>query len=223
MPPNVQWCEENLCALVSAPANTWSNLAYVMIGLWMWRQARSLPSRGITFYGPATVVVGVCSLAYHASYTFFFQFFDFVGMFVFLDLVIVSDLGRLGFASPRRQRNLWLSLVVSSSAALPLLFFRGIPIQLLVAMTVVVWLGLEITLLRARTGERWLLWLSMGLAGVAGLFSAADLTGLYCDPSDHLLQGHAIWHVLTACSFYTIFLSPARLPGGGVGDSISLG
>ena len=41
-PPNVQWCEENLCALVTAPANTWSNLAYIVVGLVMWAAARRL-------------------------------------------------------------------------------------------------------------------------------------------------------------------------------------
>lgn len=212
MPPNVQWCEENLCALVTAPANTWSNLAYVIIGFAIWRQARGFAGRGLAFYAPATLAVGVFSLVYHASYTFFFQFFDFVGMFVFLDLVIVADLGRLGWASAQRQRNLWLLLVVTSSASVPVLFFAGIPIQLLVAATVAAWLWLEFALLRARGGGSGLLWISITFAGVAGLFSAADVTGIYCDPSDHLFQGHAIWHVLTACSFYAIFRHHAQLP-----------
>ena len=212
LPPNVQWCEENLCALVTAPANTWSNLAYLIVAIVMWRQAAGLPGRGVDFYGPAAAVVGICSLVYHASYTFVFQFFDFVGMFVFLDLMITSDLVRLGRASAARQRSLWLFLVVTSSGLVPALFFAGIPIQFLVVATIAPWLWLEFALLRARGGRRDLLWLSIALAAVAGLFSAADVTRIYCRPDDHFLQGHAIWHVLTACSFYAIFRHHAQLP-----------
>ena len=31
-PPNVDWCEEELCAWVVNPADTWSNLAYIALG-----------------------------------------------------------------------------------------------------------------------------------------------------------------------------------------------
>lgn len=151
-PPNVQWCEENLCALVTAPANTWSNLAYIVVGLVMWAAARRLGRSDLRFYGPAAIVVGVFSLAYHASYTFFFQFFDFVGMFVFLDLVILVDLGRLGRLQPKSQLRSWWLMVAASSALVPPLFFAGIPIQLLVAATIAVWVPLEFVLWRARGG-----------------------------------------------------------------------
>ena len=39
-PPNVDWCEEELCAWIVNPADTWSNLAYVVLGLFMWWAAR---------------------------------------------------------------------------------------------------------------------------------------------------------------------------------------
>ncbi len=37
--PNLKWCEDNVCAWVTAPANTWSNLAYIFFSLLMWRRA----------------------------------------------------------------------------------------------------------------------------------------------------------------------------------------
>src|SRR5205823_851454 len=30
--PNVKWCEERLCAMANEPANTWSNLGYLVVG-----------------------------------------------------------------------------------------------------------------------------------------------------------------------------------------------
>jgi hypothetical protein len=212
MPPNVRWCEENLCSIVTAPANTWSNLAYVLVGLVMWVAARRLGRSDLRFYGPAAIVVGLFSLVYHASYTFFFQFFDFVGMFVFLDLVILVDLDRLGRIAPKSQLRSWLILVAVSSALVPPLFFAGIPIQLLVVVSIAVWVALEVALLRTRGGPGRLLWLSLALSAAAGLFSASDVTRVLCDPRNHFFQGHATWHVLTACSFYALFRHHEQLP-----------
>ena len=172
----------------------------------MWRAAIRSGREDLRLYGPAAIVVGVFSLVYHASYTFFFQFFDFVGMFVFLDLVIVADLVRLGYLAPARQTRSWLWLVALSSALVPPLFFAGIPIQLLVVVTIAVWLVLEF-----RMGQGPWLWLSILLSATAGMFSAADVTGVYCNPTDHVFQGHAIWHVLTAASFFTLFRHHERI------------
>jgi hypothetical protein len=65
------------------PADTWSNLAYIAFGLWMMREARRGGRRDLALFGPASIAVGVFSGAYHASYTWMLQFFDFVGMFLF--------------------------------------------------------------------------------------------------------------------------------------------
>ena len=50
--PNVKWCEENLCAWVTAPANTYSNLLYIILGVVMIRQARKVRSRTLAMFGP---------------------------------------------------------------------------------------------------------------------------------------------------------------------------
>lgn len=177
----------------------------------MWREARCHERSDLAWYGPAVIVVGIFSFAYHASYTFFFQFFDFVGMFVFLDLVIVVSLQRLGRLSGRSLGGPWLGLVVGSSALVPILFLQGVPIQILVVLTILYWLACELAVLRKTLCPGTLLWLSVVLAGLAALGSAADITGLYCNPQDHVLQGHAAWHLLTACSFYALFRHHLRL------------
>ena len=30
-PPNIDWCEEKLCAVIVTPFNSWTNLAYLMV------------------------------------------------------------------------------------------------------------------------------------------------------------------------------------------------
>lgn len=39
---------------------------------------------------------------------------------------------------------------------------------------------------------------------VAECFSLADLKRIWCDPGG-LLQGHAVWHVLSACAFPMLY------------------
>src|SRR5262245_29292604 len=103
-PPNVKWCEEQLCAWVTEPANTWSNLPYVAAGAWLLWRARRSGERLDVIFGRVLIVVGVLSGVYHSSYTFFLQIFDFAAMYLFMMLLVSFNLVRLG-AVPRER--LW--------------------------------------------------------------------------------------------------------------------
>lgn len=214
-PPNVDWCEEELCAWVTNPADTWSNLAYVAVGLWMWRETRRRAGSGgsdLFLFAPAAIAVGVFSGIYHASYTYFFQFFDFVGMFLFCFTPISENALRLGWIRPERKLAFFLGGVVLFSALVPMLFETGWPIQVLVALLIAGTLGQE-AVLRRRAREASLaidympLVTGLALLAAAGAFSLADVTRTWCDPRSWL-QGHAIWHVLSAAAlvgFYRFY------------------
>ena len=47
----------------------------------------------------------------------------------------------------------------------------------------------------------------MGLAllATAGVFSLLDVTRTWCDPAHPYLQGHAIWHVLSALCLFVLY------------------
>jgi len=212
-PPNVDWCEQELCAWVTNPANTWSNGLYLVLGILMWHEARRRRSRTLAPFGPASVCVGLFSLVYHASYTWFFQFFDFVGMFVFLFLVLTLNARRLGWIRPRNQTACYLGGVLLASAAVPPLFELGVPIQGSVALLVLVAI-LQEWRLRRRDGalpahRAW--WTALALLGGGALCSALDVTRVWCDPTNHWLQGHAAWHLLSAVGLYALFRFYAAL------------
>ena len=142
-PPNVNWCEEELCSLIVNPADTWSNLVYVVLGLFMWYVARRAGRSDLRLFGPASIAVGVFSFAYHASYTWLLQFFDFVAMFLFCFTVIARNASRLGWIEPRREGRFFALGVAASSALVPPLFELGVAIQLSVALCIAVALGQE--------------------------------------------------------------------------------
>jgi hypothetical protein len=212
-PPNVDWCEENLCAWVVNPANAWSNLAYVAVGLWLVREARRAGRADLARFGPTLVLVGLFSGVYHASYTWALQLLDFVGMFLLCFLVLARNASRLGWIEPRRETLALLGGTAGASATLPWMFERGIPIQGTVAACVAAALAQEAWLRRRASAPLPRAYRAgLALLGAAGLCSLLDVTRVWCDPTDPWLQGHALWHVLSALAFVPFFRFYASLP-----------
>lgn len=216
--PNVKWCEAQQCSWITEPANTWSNLGYVGIGVALVAAAASSGNRLMRIFGLTQLAIGVSSFVYHASYTFVLQVLDFWAMYLFCVLLVVFNLRRLGWVSAGRQWRLYAS-GVAFFTVLTLIFRRlDLPIQTLVGFLVLAMLGTEvIAWLRRSAPIRYRYFvLSLGLIAVAATFSALDASRVFCDP-DHFLQGHAIWHVLSALSLLACFkfydqFAPLLLP-----------
>jgi hypothetical protein len=67
--------------------------------------------------------------------------------------------------------------------------------------------------LRARTPPGVAVWLGRAVAaiGVGLVIWLLDFHGPLCDPDNHLVTGHAVWHVLTALSVLCFFRFHERL------------
>lgn len=198
--PNVKWCEAQRCAWIVEPANTWSNLAYVVLGLWLWwRGARRGAPLQRTF-GGAMLAVGGCSFLYHASYTGLLQILDFAGMYVFAGLPLVLNAERLGWV-PAARRGATYGWGVGGLTALTVpLRFTPFPIQGIVLALVLATLATEWRL-RGRDAVSYRpLLAAIGLLAIAVTFSVLDVTRAWCEPRNLVLQGHALWHVLSALS-----------------------
>lgn len=203
--PNVKWCEETLCSWVSEPANTWSNLAYLVVAALIFLATRSSTSRTERFWPTAAFWVGVTSLVYHMSVTFLLQVFDFFGMYFFFGLVLLLNLIRLGVLSKERLFVVLWSSIAGLTAFTVVVAKLSLPVQGIVVVLLGATLVTE-AIASARSRPR-LVWFFVCLAfiTVAGLFSASDVSRRWCDPHDHVFQGHAIWHVLGAVAIYAAF------------------
>ncbi len=208
-PPNVNWCEEELCAWVTNPADTWSNLAYIVLGILMIVETRNASDRRseLQLFGPASVAVGLFSGVYHASYTFFLQFFDFVGMFLFSFTVIAENALRLGWIQAKSKVAFFWAGVLFFSALVPLLWWLGAPFQGLVFLLILAIIYQEWSAHRnvGAAGSYRLFGLALLLMTIGALFSLSDVTRVWCDPKNHWLQGHALWHVFTAAALYALY------------------
>ncbi|MCR9141124.1 MAG: ceramidase [bacterium] len=217
-PPNVKWCEERLCGHVEEPANTFSNVAYLIVAVivaWRYRSGGSRPGYQLRELGIVVFMMGALSLIYHATNNYISQLFDFYGMFFYTSLLIAWNLRRLGVVSNVRGHTILYGVLIALNFWL--LFYvpaLDIPIQAIVTWNIVAILGSEavVFLLRRNhafygtNGDGRYLWWSAGLAlmGLAAYCSYLDFSRNWCDPEDHLWQGHALWHIFSAISIYPI-------------------
>jgi len=197
--PNVRWCEAQLCSIVVEPANTWSNLGYVFAGIALLALGRRRDDRTLRVFGAAEVVVGVASFVYHMSYTGVLQVLDFFGMYAFTNLLIALNLVRLGALSRERFWPVYATSVVALTALTIALRFTPFPIQGIVFVAILAIVATEL-LQRTPGIDRRFFWASLATLTVGAGFSAADVTGAFCEPGNHVVQGHAIWHLLGAAS-----------------------
>ena len=200
--PNVKWCEETLCGVIAEPANTWSNLAYLVIAAGLFFYTRKDQSRTLRFWAPAAFWVGTTSFAYHATVAFVTQVLDFWGMYFFFGLVLLLNLLRLGVVKADAFFKTLYVTIFSLTALTVAVAKVHLPVQGIVGLMIVLTLLTEVLATRAskvKVDHRYLAG-SLVFIAVAAAFSASDASGARCDPKDHLFPGHAIWHVLGSVS-----------------------
>ena len=226
--PNVKWCEDNLCAWVTAPANTWSNLPYIIFAVQMWREAG--PSRPtLRLFAPASALVGLTSGLYHASYTWVFQIFDFVGMFFFCCVTIALNARRMNVIGAGSVYSSYFAGVAACTLCFFLVPLLGLPVQLLVLFLVLTTLAQEMVLHHSLYRKHSHLRPNMRhfAAGILLLVvafgcSLSDLLRVWCSPQNHVMNGHSLWHILTAVVLYLLFRFHSQFAydgGGGDGGS----
>lgn len=212
------FCETIGDGAVRQPANTYSNLGYVLVGLMI---ALTVPAvkpepveagnvilshRGyVLLYGWSVVSIGLGSLFYHASMTYVGQFFDWVGMYAFISFVVVYNTVRL---IKRSVTGLLFGAAYALILAALCLDFFIHPEQraLIFQNLILIGLGVEAVALIVHRPRVQILYLVGAIACLvaARLIWGWDADGTLCAPSS-LLQGHAAWHLLTAASAALLF------------------
>lgn len=138
------------------------------------------------------LAVGTFSFLFHVSHNLISQYFDFLGMYGFLIYYLL-----LRYSGLRRihlKAATYLSLLMGLTHGLNLL---GLPFQLVIV-------GLAfLVLIQERHFLKQSIDLQRGtvLILIAESCSLIDLRRVWCQPHSWI-QGHAIWHVLSALSLY---------------------
>jgi hypothetical protein len=197
-PANLKWCEERVCSWINEPANSWSNVSYLLAAAWIAADARRRRSRPGLGFGAAVFVMGALSFLYHASNNFLTQALDFFGMYLVVFLIVATNAVRAGWAPRERALTLYAAACVLMTAALWPLTRLGFMIQYIIAVAAAAILASELAGRRRepRPGSMRTFWTAAAVLAVAEAFSLSDVTRAWCDPKSHVLQGHAVWHAL---------------------------
>ncbi len=202
-PATIVFCERRLCAWVVEPSNAWSNLAYVLVGLLILWRLRTRLATALTVIGAGAVVLGLGSFAFHATGIRVFEVVDVSGMYVLSGLGLTFALQRLLGWRDRSAVACFIGLVLGSSLVMIALGNDGI---VMFALQIIVMVAIELRL-RDRNPPGagiWIVRAVVVLVVAYGIWNL-DFHGIVCDPDNHLVNGHAVWHVLTAVSIFLFF------------------
>jgi hypothetical protein len=197
-----------LARVVREPQNTWSNLAFVFVGALTWA---GTSRRIIRAAAGGLILTGVGSFLYHASASLALRALDVGAMQVYFGLSMIAALAvlRPRWRETIEQRAVLLSITVVSAAALitPMRGFkvgglRPFDISWLTLLTaLIVTLALASHAGQTRRRGPWLvLGASVLLLATAVMFQFGDRPGGWCWRPGRGLQGHALWHILSAAA-----------------------
>lgn len=226
--PNVQWCESYQCSWIATRSNTWSNLSYLLCAYFM--HVRSKERKTLWMFVPATILVGLTSFAFHASVSRTFQIFDFLGMFSFCALGVTLNLARDFVFPVEHVRKMYVMVLGVCCVGIPIVeVVLDLPIQFTVVLLVLAQIVQEIRLRYFGRYKRHpqlkpaydKFKTSLMYLGCALVCSVADVTRVWCVP-DSVVQGHAIWHILSAIGLYQLFLFYEQLDFDNLGMGLAL-
>ncbi len=199
--PNVKYCEQRICALVNEPVNAWSNFLYILIGIYiLFLGYKASKNKYQMTFGAITIFMGLSSFIYHATNNFLAQILDFIGMYFYVYFLIAQCLVILNIFSYKKAKLFYFVAIILSTALIPTAYHFQIHYQGIILFCIVVVLFLQFAIYNKNKNEFPIksISASFSLMGIAAWFSYADATRIFCITESPWLQGHAIWHILSA-------------------------
>jgi hypothetical protein len=207
VPPDFD-CERFGEGFLGQPVNAVSSLAFVVAGAAILSGGGG-DRRGRTEFGLLVTAVGAGSVVLHGPYPAWADLahdLPLMALVAFVAVDAASDL--VG----RRLSEAWW--VVPTLALVPLVTAAPEAADRAQALAAVVAIGLSLWRARVRPEQRRTILTAMGLLGVAALIGTLTRSGAQLCRPDSLLQGHAVWHVLSALAMWRLSPAIGRIASG---------
>ncbi len=218
----MNYCELSHDSLIKQPANTWSNLGFLIVGWMIAFQTsvqQSTNSNLITnspFYSIllSSIAILICfgSMAMHASTTIVGGYLDVLSMFLFASFMFSYAIKRL-----LKVNNLFILILFIATVGFSILSYKAEIAQqpLLGFINANVSFGffcgfpviIEIYLMkskRIKARSKFLLLFAFCFAFAFLIWNLSLSGGIICF-KESIVQGHAIWHLLCALAIYFLF------------------
>lgn len=204
---HAQFCEAAVCRVVREPANTWSNAGFLVTGIAILALDRSSP-RLIRRFGLVCIFLAFGSASFHATGTRAGGLLDSAGMQATAAFVLAASLRRVLPAADRDSadrrdiRTFWLLAAAGFTSVLSFERYERMifPAEIAAAAAVE-----ALMLFRAppKRAHRWVVWAWAALAPACA-FWWLDVHRAFCNPSAHVVNGHAAWHLLVAAGLFCV-------------------
>jgi predicted membrane channel-forming protein YqfA (hemolysin III family) len=211
------FCEAPMGTVPKQIFDSLSSLAFVFLGVWSFLPARE-PVKGTRerrvkpLFGVVFVFIGTSSFFYHSTLSFLGQFLDIFAMYAFGILLALGALYRAGKLSGAVSILLFGVLsVIFGIVQFEFPDARRILFAALLLPGVVLELTPFITGVSPRSPKVRFIYIGVGTLVVAYIIWMLDQTPFFCDPKS-ALQGHAVWHVLTAVAAFLIVAHYRQTP-----------
>ena len=203
-PSTIEWCEQQICSVIREPANTWSNLGFVFVGIWMLWHCRNSKYGHLRLLGYFSILIGLMSGFYHASSSFIGEVFDYSAMFFISTYFICANLARMRDWTYRKLKIVATLVLIPS--ILLLIKFKIVGATLFGAQIAVsVLIELRLWKLSAQKPNYRPFLMTLACFLVAYGIWNLDRLKIVCAADFHWFSGHAAWHLLDAAALYFMY------------------
>ncbi|HRN93681.1 MAG: ceramidase [Chitinophagales bacterium] len=225
----LHFCELNrIDALIKQPSNTWSNLAYIPVGLAIVslgfadlrqgmerRKCENFLVRYPIFsiiFGFSTLYVGLGSFLYHASLTSYFQKHDQMGMYALVLTILAFSVYRI-FPTIKlfgKWRSFHSIGLVLAGIFFVYIFAEWSKINIntlfpiLIISVFALHIYYEIFIKKSVAFSKYMLG-GFACLAMGYIIWMLDRSHVVCSP-ESWFQGHAVWHILTAASALLVYM-----------------
>lgn len=200
-PATISFCEARLCEVIAEPANAFTSLSKSLVGVWLVTRCLKVGHKALWAIAVAALLQGPLGFSLHATGTFWGEALDVSGMFLISATLLSFALSRRYSWSAPQLVVRWIAMVAISVAVLLLIPSSGIAVF---TLQVIAWLAIDLPAKRSAESRRWLMWM-LGVFAAGFAFWIADKTRFVCDPNNHVINGHAIWHLATSACLALFF------------------
>lgn len=204
------FCEANRSSCVAQPANTWSNGGYLAAAAGVWSVAqrrRGCRRAAAAVFGPLLIAqslyLGIASGLFHASVTHWAERLDLSATYGVLLTLAGHALVRV-LGTDRREVVGGVAAAVLTIQAVITAFKYQIDDFWIFPLVLVALVGALAALSRqVRAARPYMVGALLALIAALSVW-AADIARVACKPNA-LLQGHAMWHLLTAVAVFMAY------------------
>lgn len=203
-PQHYNFCETQVCGWVNQPANTISNLGYLIVGLWILKTKDSEKVLRL-FFSFSLFALFLASTIFHGTGSHLGKMLDVSAMFVISMGILTISLNRY-FGWSRKKQGLFFGSGLMAS----LVFLFTFKFGHVLFLTEIAFATLFEILAHSagkHSLDRQQFSYSLVSLGIGMGVWWLDAQKILCWPDQHYFSGHGLWHILTALSIGFLFRS----------------